>query len=289
MLALPILERVGRLVFVASAIFPSLPFFSFPRHFMLFHSPSLSFSSPFHLPLLLSNSRPLIGTSTDMVVLEVGMPTGFSADQSSLNTLIGVQSVKRAEISDDDGSVAIYFDNVVIAEKRCIVFSATKDIAVSNLQPAGKKLFFSTFCSLLFFSSRCSSSSVSSLFSLPLFLSSVLSSSFSSLFLFFLLLPSLFLFLLRFCSVLLRKCTKVGIPLTLLFFYSEQSISLLLSPRTRSVSEACSQWWIEFGCGISDAEEFSRTSHRCDDALPILVTISDVFSIISKVIVFRKL
>lgn len=80
-----------------------------------------------------------LGTSTDMVVMQVGLPTGFVADQNSLALLIGTTSIKRTELSADGSSVAIYFDDAVIGQKKCVSFLATDTLGVKGLQPAGKK------------------------------------------------------------------------------------------------------------------------------------------------------
>lgn len=47
-----------------------------------------------------------------MVVMEVSLPSGFTADRDSLPSLEVSQNVKRVETKDGDTIVVLYFDKV---------------------------------------------------------------------------------------------------------------------------------------------------------------------------------
>jgi len=80
-------------------------------------------------------------TSTDMVVMEVGLPTGFVSDQDSLALLVGTKGIKRTELSSDGSSVAVYFDDAVIGQKKCVTFMVTDTLGVKALQPPVSQVY----------------------------------------------------------------------------------------------------------------------------------------------------
>lgn len=50
--------------------------------------------------------------SSNMAVMEVGLPSGFQADTETLPAIKKLQKIKRVETQDGDTSVVIYFDRV---------------------------------------------------------------------------------------------------------------------------------------------------------------------------------
>lgn len=75
-----------------------------------------------------------------MVVLEIGMVTGFVPDRDTLNDLLDEHSsgVKRFEENQD--TLAIYFDKLT-SQKTCISFHAVRKSLVDNPQPGNIKIY----------------------------------------------------------------------------------------------------------------------------------------------------
>ncbi|NXH20724.1 A2ML1 protein, partial [Bucco capensis] len=76
--------------------------------------------------------------TTNMIVIEAKLPSGYSPDKSSLVELKRQKLVKKVEVEPDQ--VTIYLDQLT-KEEETFTFSATQDFPVSNLQPATVTLY----------------------------------------------------------------------------------------------------------------------------------------------------
>ncbi|NXS94562.1 A2ML1 protein, partial [Jacana jacana] len=76
--------------------------------------------------------------TTNMVVIEAKLPSGYIPDKSSLVTLKLQMLVKKVEVKSDQ--VTIYLDQLP-KEKTTFVFTAMQDFPVRNLQPATVTLY----------------------------------------------------------------------------------------------------------------------------------------------------
>lgn len=63
------------------------------------------------LTVLLLNSYKA-GNATNMAVMEVALPSGYTADVDALPAISRAKEVKRIDTSDGDTNVIIYFDRV---------------------------------------------------------------------------------------------------------------------------------------------------------------------------------
>ncbi len=67
--------------------------------------------------------RAAAGTTTNMAVVEVGVPTGLAPDRAQLATLVGSQKVKRVETKER--TVVLYLDNVAAGETLALPLTFT--------------------------------------------------------------------------------------------------------------------------------------------------------------------
>jgi len=86
--------------------------------------------------MLDSCSRP---DGSGMVLLNVGLFTGYAASTSSLNSLVTDGHIKKYEV--EDKRVALYVDQIPFGEAYCAPFDAIMDFDVSLLQPAPSEVF----------------------------------------------------------------------------------------------------------------------------------------------------
>lgn len=83
------------------------------------------------------------GTSTEkresnMAVLEVSLPSGFTADIETVKT---DERIKRAETKNSDSTVIVYFDGLPEGETKCVPIQATKTHAVAKQKPAAVSVY----------------------------------------------------------------------------------------------------------------------------------------------------
>ncbi|NXI35586.1 A2ML1 protein, partial [Galbula dea] len=76
--------------------------------------------------------------TTNMVVIEAKLPSGYIPDKSSMVELKRQQLVKKVEVQPDQ--VTIYLEELT-KEEETFAFMATQDFPVSNLQPATVTLY----------------------------------------------------------------------------------------------------------------------------------------------------
>ncbi|NXI62426.1 A2ML1 protein, partial [Anseranas semipalmata] len=76
--------------------------------------------------------------TTNMVVIEAKLPSGYIPDKGSVLELKRQKLVKKVEVQTDQ--VTVYLDQLT-KEEETFVFTATQDFPVSNLQPATVTLY----------------------------------------------------------------------------------------------------------------------------------------------------
>lgn len=80
-------------------------------------------------------SRNLTETAeSNMAVMEVNFPSGFTADTDSLPSLEVSQNVQRVETKNEDTTVMLYFNNISMIEY-CPTVSAFRTHKVADLRP----------------------------------------------------------------------------------------------------------------------------------------------------------
>ncbi|XP_055641122.1 thioester-containing protein 1 allele R1-like isoform X6 [Toxorhynchites rutilus septentrionalis] len=73
--------------------------------------------------------------SSNMAVMEVGFPSGFTADTDTLPSLENMDYIKKVELKDDDTIVVLYFDSLDRNEL-CPTISAFRTHKVAKQKPA---------------------------------------------------------------------------------------------------------------------------------------------------------
>lgn len=86
-------------------------------------------------------SRNLSSTpESNMAIMEVNLPSGFTADIDSLPSLGASQSIKLVETKNEDTTVVMYFDNFT-RDEYCPTVSAFRTHAVANQRPVAVLLY----------------------------------------------------------------------------------------------------------------------------------------------------
>ncbi|XP_055599424.1 thioester-containing protein 1 allele R1-like isoform X7 [Uranotaenia lowii] len=94
-------------------------------------------SNPDYLHLTVcTNFVPTVGqNSSNMAVMEVGFPSGFTADEDTLPSLEKMDYIKKVELKDGDTIVVLYFDSLDRNEL-CPTISAFRTHKVAKQKPA---------------------------------------------------------------------------------------------------------------------------------------------------------
>ncbi|XP_059619137.1 CD109 antigen-like isoform X4 [Phlebotomus argentipes] len=80
------------------------------------------------------------GNESNMAVMEVGFPSGFTADLDTLPSLQMLEKVKKVETKDGDTKVVVYFDNLDRKE-RCPTLTAFRTFKVAHQKPAAVTVY----------------------------------------------------------------------------------------------------------------------------------------------------
>lgn len=75
------------------------------------------------------------GTESNMTVVEVTLPSGFTTDQDTMAALRDNEDVRRAETKDKDTVVVLYFDKMDSKREYCVEVSAVRTHLVTQLKP----------------------------------------------------------------------------------------------------------------------------------------------------------
>ncbi|KAE8741724.1 Thioester-containing protein [Frankliniella occidentalis] len=75
------------------------------------------------------------GTESNMTVVEVTLPSGFTTDQDTMAALRANEDVRRAETKDKDTVVVLYFDKMDSKREYCVDVSAVRTHLVTQLKP----------------------------------------------------------------------------------------------------------------------------------------------------------
>lgn len=80
------------------------------------------------------------GNSTNMAVMEVDLPSGYSADVDALPSIARAKEVKRIDTANGDTNVVIYFDRITRNEV-CVTVPAHRTFKVANHKPVPVTLY----------------------------------------------------------------------------------------------------------------------------------------------------
>ncbi|XP_001992839.2 CD109 antigen isoform X1 [Drosophila grimshawi] len=74
--------------------------------------------------------------ASNMAILEVSLPSGFTVDEDSFKEIQAVKGVRLVETKNDDSMVVIYFESLAKGEVTCLPIEALKTHSVANQKPA---------------------------------------------------------------------------------------------------------------------------------------------------------
>lgn len=80
------------------------------------------------------------GKSTNMVLMEIQLPSGFEIDGNGIANIRSVDRVKLVETKNEDTQVIVYFDNLKPHQPICVTVTAARTHAVAQQKPSYVKL-----------------------------------------------------------------------------------------------------------------------------------------------------
>ncbi|XP_017069812.2 LOW QUALITY PROTEIN: alpha-2-macroglobulin-P [Drosophila eugracilis] len=78
---------------------------------------------------------------SNMAILEVSLPSGYTADEESFKDIREIERVRLVETKNGDSVVVVYFENLVKNENKCIPIEAFRTHAVANQKPSSVVLY----------------------------------------------------------------------------------------------------------------------------------------------------
>ncbi|XP_052854360.1 LOW QUALITY PROTEIN: alpha-2-macroglobulin [Drosophila gunungcola] len=78
---------------------------------------------------------------SNMAILEVSLPSGYTADQDSFKDIRDIARVRLVETKNGDSVVVVYFENLAKNENKCIPVQAYRTHAVANQKPSSVILY----------------------------------------------------------------------------------------------------------------------------------------------------
>ncbi|XP_033150802.1 murinoglobulin-1 isoform X2 [Drosophila busckii] len=79
--------------------------------------------------------------ASNMAILEVTLPSGYTADEESFPNIQEIERVRLVETKNDDSVVVIYFESLPKGELKCLPIEAFKTHAVANHKPSPVVLY----------------------------------------------------------------------------------------------------------------------------------------------------
>ncbi|KAH8412667.1 hypothetical protein KR009_004419 [Drosophila setifemur] len=80
-------------------------------------------------------------TASNMAILEVSLPSGYTADEESFKEIREIERVRLVETKNGDSVVVVYFENLAKSQTKCIPIEAFKTHAVANQKPSSVVLY----------------------------------------------------------------------------------------------------------------------------------------------------
>lgn len=78
---------------------------------------------------------------SNMAIMEVYLPSGFTADADKFDAIRGAKPVQRVETKNSDTAIIIYFDFLTAGEEVCFGVNAEKTHAVAKQKPAAITMY----------------------------------------------------------------------------------------------------------------------------------------------------
>uniref|UniRef100_A0A034VPF6 CD109 antigen n=1 Tax=Bactrocera dorsalis TaxID=27457 RepID=A0A034VPF6_BACDO len=78
---------------------------------------------------------------SNMAVMEIALPSGYTAETDAFNAIEAVDRVKRTETKNSDSMIIVYFDGLKPADSKCVPVRAAKTHAVAKQKPAAVSIY----------------------------------------------------------------------------------------------------------------------------------------------------
>ncbi|XP_069963587.1 thioester-containing protein 1 allele R1 isoform X5 [Bactrocera oleae] len=78
---------------------------------------------------------------SNMAVMEIALPSGYTAETEAFSAIEAVDHVKRTETKNSDSTVIVYFDGLKPADSKCVPVKASKTHAVAKQKPAAVTIY----------------------------------------------------------------------------------------------------------------------------------------------------
>lgn len=78
---------------------------------------------------------------SNMVVLEVHTPSGYTVEKDTLTTLLSLKGVKKIETKDGETIVIVYIDHMNSKEELCVDIDAYRVHKVAEQKPAAVRIY----------------------------------------------------------------------------------------------------------------------------------------------------
>ncbi|KAM7352027.1 thioester-containing protein 1 allele S1-like [Cochliomyia hominivorax] len=82
-----------------------------------------------------------ISNSTNMVIMEANLPTGFKTESEFSRDLVENEFIQRIETKDDDTKMLLYFDKLSTEVKHCVTIESFKANEVKEYKPAAVVMY----------------------------------------------------------------------------------------------------------------------------------------------------
>lgn len=87
------------------------------------------------------NSKDEKDTHTNMVVLEVHTPSGYTVEKDTLTSLLSLKTVKKIETKDGETVVIVYIDQLNVKEELCVDIDAYRVHKVAEQKPVAVRIY----------------------------------------------------------------------------------------------------------------------------------------------------
>ncbi|XP_065357998.1 C3 and PZP-like alpha-2-macroglobulin domain-containing protein 8 [Calliphora vicina] len=108
------------------------------RHFLINPKAKMINPSELNLEICFTYQMPaeLLNATTNMVIMEINLPSGFLSDAESNFDIEDNELIQRIESRNSDSTIILYFDNLLANVKNCLSFIADKISDVDKLKPS---------------------------------------------------------------------------------------------------------------------------------------------------------
>lgn len=78
---------------------------------------------------------------SNMAVMEIYLPSGYTADSEKFEQIRSAKEVQRIETKNSDTAIIIYFDSITAGQPVCFPITADRSHAVAKQKPAAITIY----------------------------------------------------------------------------------------------------------------------------------------------------